>query len=285
MLSPIHISPSQLSFNDTSSTINKNQTIEITNSQPNDVLVTVENVPSRSIQTFANDSSFVPTAPAFKNGSVFIDFSFAPSQKALTIPANSTLRLDVTALLPDPKTTFYHYQMYGGFLSVNDANDGNSLATLPYFGVLGKMKDLPLFDHGYPYLASSKDTSMRIQDNKDFHFDTKDTRHRPTVVVRLLTGSALIKVLVYDAQNDNFVGYLSTGPWSFNQRNTLEEGSTFSTMKWTGRVVSRPDGDETPKNVSKGHYYMVVKALKHFGDPKDPKDWEDWKSGTIFVQN
>ncbi|KAI8883554.1 subtilisin-like protein [Backusella circina FSU 941] len=285
MLSPIHISPSQLSFNDTSSTKDKKQTLMITNSQPYDILVTIENIPSRSIQTFANDTSFIPTAPAFKNGSASIAFSFAPSQKTLTIPASSALRLDVTALLPDSKITYYHYQMYGGFLSINDASKGNSLATLPYFGVLGRMKDLPLFDKGYPYLASSKDTSMRIQNSKGFSFNIKDSTHRPTVVVRLLTGSALMHALVYDAENNNFVGYLSTGPWSFNQRNTMEEGSTFSTMKWTGKVVSKADGNERSKHVPKGRYYIVLKALKHFGDPNNPKDWEEWKSGTISVQN
>lgn len=46
--------------------------------------------------------------------------------------------------------------MYGGYISIIDYISDKALTNVFYFGILGEMKDAPLFDKGYPYLASQK---------------------------------------------------------------------------------------------------------------------------------
>lgn len=168
---------------------------------------------------------------------------------------------------------------------------GESLATVPYFGVLGKMSDIPIFDKGYPYLAPNADTDRRVKDGATYRFDlNRKAKTKPAIVLRLLTGSANMEIKVYDA-NQKYIGAMSGGPWIYNQRNTLTETDYNSTITWNGKIIPMDDEkalidyDEPDKavQIEDGTYYIRIKALKHFGDPRNDIDWEEWKSGPIMV--
>ncbi|KAI8887766.1 subtilisin-like protein [Backusella circina FSU 941] len=286
MTSQFHVSPGQLSFNDTSKDENRKQSIVLHNSNSYDVYINIKNVPSRSIQTFENVTSFTPNEPSWRNGSITVDLEL--SQKKVFLSAYTSQAIDITALLPDPKQVRYHYQMYGGYVSIENLNTRKTLATVPYFGVLGKMRDLPVLDKGYPYLALASNTSEKW-DGGRFVYKISDSDTKPAIVIRLLTGSAKIKVEVYDKSN-RFVGLMDTvgtRTWAFNERNTLTD--KFSELKWNGKVktASSSNSDATDKEdtIEDGDYYFNLKVLKQFGDPNSPHDWEEWKSELITVES
>lgn len=290
MTNQFHVSPGQLSFNDTSKDENRKQSIVLHNSNSYDVYINIKNVPSRSIQTFQNVSSFTPNEPSWRNGSITVDLEL--SQKKVFLPAHTSQSIDITALLPDPKQVRYHYQMYGGFVSIENMNTLKTVATVPYFGVLGKMRDLPVLDKGYPYLALATNTSEKWdEDNERFVYKLDDNDTRPAIVIRLLTGSAKIKVEVYD-ENETFMGLMvaaGTKSWTFNERNTLTD--KFSEFKWNGKVKKSNsddeeiDEDKEDATIDAGDYYFIVKVLKQFGDPNNTHDWEEWKSELVTVEN
>ncbi|KAI9269971.1 peptidase S8/S53 domain-containing protein [Helicostylum pulchrum] len=294
--SQVHVSPSQISFNDTASlTEYKTYSISILNSNSVPLLVSVENIQSNSILSYANDTSFVPTEPALTNGSLTVELEFSPKRNLLLSPL-STTTVQVKVVLPNPNQLFYHYQMYGGFISIKNVETTESLATIPYFGVLGKMIDLPLFDTGYPYLATTSNTEKRLAENSTFNFDlNRKVKTKPTIVVRLLTGTAKIDVKVYD-ENEECLGIISGGPWIYNQRNLLAEDNYNSNISWNGKFIpitenqdeiieqEEPIGDNSTQ-VEDGTYYLYLRALRHFGDPDNKNDWKEWKSGPINVKN
>lgn len=292
--SKIHVSPSQISFNDTESDLDyKTHTINIQNLDSFPLFVSLKNIHSNSVELYANDTSFVPTEPAITNGTVKVELEFAPAQQSIVLPPNSVTAVQVKVVLPDPNELFYHYQMYGGFISLMSIETGESLATIPYFGVLGKMKEIPLFDKDFPYLAPYSDTDRRVKSGAEFRFDLgRKAKTKPAIVLRLLTGSANMEIKVHDV-NHKYVGAMSGGPWIYNQRNTLSEDGYSSSIAWSGKVIPNEDEhanvdyDEPDKavQVEDGTYFIHVRALKHFGSPENDDDWEEWKSGPIIVSS
>jgi hypothetical protein len=295
--SQIHVSPSQISFNDTTSlTEYKSYSLDIHNSNSYPLLITIENIQSNSIQTYANDTSFVPTEPAIKNGSITVNLQFTPNKDTLLLAPMSTTSVQVKVILPDPNELYYHYQMYGGFISLKNVQTGDSLATVPYFGVLGRMIDLPLFDNGFPYLAPAEKTEVRpANDSTPYRYDlSRKAQTEPAIVLRLLTGSANMEIKVYDV-NHKFLGIMSGGPWIYNQRNTLKQENYLSSISWIGKLIPKDNEDDvinydestgdTSVQVEDGTYYIHLRALKHFGDQNNDNDWEEWTSGPIIVKS
>jgi hypothetical protein len=250
----------------------------------------LENIKSQSIQSYANITSYIPTEPVITNGSVTVDLAF--SATTVTLPAKSTTKVEIKVILPSADDERYHYQMYGGFVSVKQEDTSEILATIPYFGVLGNMIDIPVFDKGYPYLApANRVDEPPINQKAPYRFDlNRQSATQPAIVTRLLTGSANMEIKIYD-ENDTFVGIMSGGPWVYTQRNKLSEENYRSAIAWDGKVVSKgsEDGEaivgDKSTQVPDGTYYISLRALKHFGDSTNNKDWEEWKSGPIIIQS
>lgn len=295
--SQVHVSPSQLSFNDTASfTEYKTYNLTILNSNATPLLVAIENIQSNSIESYANDTSYTITEPAVTNGSVKVELEFTPETNSLTLAPFSITSIQVKVLLPNPEELFYHYQMYGGYISIKNIETNQSLATVPYFGVLGNMIDIPVFDKGFPYLAPASNTQyVASRQNKNYRYDMKrKIKTKPAIVFRLLTGSATMEIKIYD-KNHKYLGFISGGPWDYNQRNSLGEENYHSSISWSGKLIPMETEnelfdyhksiEENSIQVEDGTYYLKLRALKHFGDPKNSSDWEEWKSGPIIVQS
>lgn len=208
----------------------------------------------------------------------------------------STTKVNIKVILPLLDEEAYHYQMYGGFVSVKREGTTETLVTMPYFGVLGNMIDIPVFDRGYPYLApANRVDEPPLNQNAPYQFDlNRQTATQPAIVMRLLIGSSNIQINILDA-NGALVGAMSGGPWIYYQRNKLSKESYLRTIVWNGQVVSEDsniimeDGDTTVGDqsvqVPDGTYYISLRALKHFGDTANSNDWEEWKSGPIAIQS
>ncbi|KAL7320251.1 hypothetical protein PS15m_000155 [Mucor circinelloides] len=280
IMSKLHISPAQISFNDTASTTEyKTHTLTIVNSDDTPIEIALTNIPSQSIQSYANTSSFVPTEPVIKNGSVAVDLDF--SSTSVKVPANTNVKVTVRVVLPDPSSLKYHYQMYGGFIALTHADTQQRLATVPYFGVLGKMIDVPVFDRGFPYLAVSKETDAKLDPTHSYVYDmNRKVSTKPAVVVRLLSGTAQMNIDVYQS-NGTLMGQMDGGPWVYNQRNKLSQENYDTSIAWNGKIIVSGKTTQVPD----GEYYLQLKALKHFGNIDNALDWQEWKSGSILVKS
>ncbi|RCI05488.1 hypothetical protein CU098_011139 [Rhizopus stolonifer] len=274
--SKLHVSPAHISFNDTASlTEYKTHRLQLTNTYSRTIAVSLDNMPSQSIQPYANLSSFTPLEPVMRNGSITVNLEF--STPKITIPSGSTATVDVKVILPTA-LSHYHYHMYGGYIAIKHNLDDYS-TTVPYFGVLGNMTDLPVFDKGFPYLTSSTNATIRPTDPQaTFHY-YRSTKSRPTIVVRLLSGCARLEVKLYDAKQRSFVGDITGSPWTYNQRNTLANEKYSSAIEWDGKI----SGQTHP--VADGTYFFHIRALKHFGHTDNLKHWEEWTSAAIVVNN
>lgn len=214
-----------------------------------------------------------------KNGSVAVDLDF--SSASINIPANAHVEVSVRVVLPDPDSLTYHYQMYGGFVAVTQVDTQQRLATVPYFGLLGSMIDVPVFDRGFPYLAVSKASDTRLDPTHSYVYDmNRKASTRPAVVLRLLSGTAQMDIDVYRS-NGTRVGAMDGGPWVYNQRNKLSQENYDTSIAWNGKAVA----SDTTAQVPDGDYYIQVRALKHFGNVDNAKDWQEWKSGSIQVRS
>ncbi|CAO3592321.1 unnamed protein product [Absidia cylindrospora] len=160
---PIHITPSQISFNDTASILDyKTCILEISNYGFEPVTLTVEHLPSRSLDPYmpktnhsAGLNHYTLLEPVGR-GNTKVSLIF--SHTSLTLGPGQTIAMQIQVKLP-PDQSVYDYQMYGGYIqwkSVSEKTQSIVQANVPYFGVLGALHDLPIFDDGFPYLSSSQ---------------------------------------------------------------------------------------------------------------------------------
>ncbi|KAI9032697.1 hypothetical protein CLU79DRAFT_158898 [Phycomyces nitens] len=171
-------------------------------------------------------------------------------------------------------------------MSLIDSTTKESLATVPYFGVIGKMAELPIFDQGYPFLIASDNASAIYSSSDTFVFDTTSDSS-PLIVCRLLTASPRVDIEIIDEQAES-LGTIEEGPNVYWERNTLGAENRVRTVTWNGKVVSaktKTGKTGYPFTVTKGTYYLRIRALKLLGNPTLDRDWEEWTSGPIRIKS
>ncbi|ORZ17002.1 peptidase S8/S53 domain-containing protein, partial [Absidia repens] len=231
----IHVSPSQISFNDTRN--RKSHNITITNLAHQTMTVQViDQDPSVSV-----------------------------------IPYNTSLQ---------------GYAPLEPARSEEESVDDNSVVQVPYIGIQGNVKDLPIFDTGFPILAFRP--LLRNSDfNKKSHMiginkmidvlapSANSTTNNMSIIVRLLTGTAVFVSEVWEYDRDqgvktDFVGYASIHVYV--SRNTLKD-RPYIIIPWKRTVLAHPPaipGQPVPP----GDYVLHWRALKLLADPSFPSSWE-----------
>ncbi|KAI8377473.1 peptidase S8/S53 domain-containing protein [Radiomyces spectabilis] len=273
----IHISPSQLSFNDTSRLDTKTHTLQITNHGTTSVGAHLHHEPSLSIDTFDSSvGNFVPAEPA-ERGHARIDLEF--STTVLELEPGETAEIQVTAELPPPP---HHYEMYGGYIVLKtESND--TVGSVPYFGILGRMKDLPLFDQGYPFIASS-DKLSKVS-SEIYEFDISQDAILPSLVVRMLMATPEVHITVLDADN-KLVGELEGSPFTW-ERSRLDDKYFEWVVQWNGKVKSSNNATgistSEAQMIDHGYYRLHIEALRLMGDRTENSDWEKWTSRLIHI--
>ncbi|PHZ14867.1 subtilisin-like protein [Rhizopus microsporus ATCC 52813] len=287
----VHVSPAHISFNDTASfSVYKKITLTISNENGYPLHVLFENIQSGSIQMLpANTADYQLNKAQIDDGYFHVDLQFTPSSTAV-IPALASVKIDVTVLINNHMMVYYPFPMYGGFIVVKDALSKRALSSVPYFGVIGSMKDVPIFDKGYPYMASEKNITEKA--SFPYLFTLTRSKSRPTMVIRTMTGTARIEIRLLDKYG-NPIGVIHNGVHTYKARNGLAN-KRYTKYKWTGdykaicntgKYVRKYKCDDTHEiRAKEGSYYLLLRALKHFGDPDNKDDWKEWKSGEIIVQ-
>lgn len=272
----LHVSPGCISFNDTASAEGKTHVLTIQNYGHDTIPVSMRYTPSKSISMFGNQSTFAPTEP-IQRSNTSVELTMTP-QHLLSLGRGQSEQVIVSVQLP--KDADHAYQMYGGFIELMSFDQ--TLARVPYFGVLGRMRDLPIFDKGYPYIAPSGNIDVRYNSTDAFFFNIT-SGPQPTIVCRLLTAAAQVHIEVLDSHQQEVLGEISGGPFTYWERNRLSDAAYYRTVDWNGDIVLNYDGLSTPIQVERGTYFVRTRALKLLGYPDNPNDWEYWMSGPIVV--
>ncbi|CAO3613686.1 unnamed protein product [Cunninghamella blakesleeana] len=281
----VHISPAQISFNDTSSTKYKTHTLKITNHGAQTASYQIINNVTLSVKPYnLKQSGYTYTdAISYTKDAAKLRIS----KKTIKVAPGKTVSVKVTVI--PPKTNPKEHIMYGGYVQFKSSNKKSSLdITVPYFGVVGRQKDLPIFDNfrNYPYLSDKQDGSNMYEKNDTF---TLGRLTKPAYfVTRFVSPTALFVRELIDVKTGKVIGQpLST--YAYVPRHTTIPGSQYMIEKWAGTYIPSTKSilnilpASIPVPVPSGTYQIRFKALKIFGDSKNPQDYDTWLSPKIQI--
>ena len=250
----------------------------------------VNNV-SVSIQPFAGNDQPQFTATA-KYGTESANLKF--SKKTIKIAPGKTIQVKVS-IIP-PKTNPVEYIMYGGYIQLkattttttkqyNKYSNNNKDITVPYIGIVGNPREIPVFGNNTPLLSNATGTGAYVfGPNETYVYDrVKDTIVLPVFAAYLNIPVKSLKFPLYDEAGKE-IGH------AFSDNELLSRsigGVTPSlTMRWNGTYLPTVFDIESPFaiNLLPGKYHVGMSALKWLGDPENENDWETWKSGPIQLK-
>jgi hypothetical protein len=280
ILQKSHITPAQISFNDTATTKYRTKTLTITNRGSKTISYEVVNDVSTAISPYdVKKSGYTPLEPV-KNSVAAAKLRF--STKSFKLAPGKSKKIKVT--VTPPKTNPKDHVFYGGYIRVKSKQQGNGKdLKVPYFGVVGVQKTLPIFDKGFPTII---DVQSKEYGHKDtFIYDRSKTNSFPVAVLRLLTPTAKIKAELVEYKSKKVIGEFFAG-LEYIGRNFLTGDQQFYQYAWDGTYVPASiPGAAIPVPAVSGTYQFRFSALKNLGNRKDKKDWETWTSGPIVVKN
>ncbi|KAI9495421.1 peptidase S8/S53 domain-containing protein [Zychaea mexicana] len=304
----IHISPGKISFNDTVRYAPR--TVTITNMHDYAVTLTLENIPGVPVEPYDTARyGFALVEPAPSNTTLTADLSF---DKSITLDAGESRQMTVSVngfnQEPSPDKP---YPFYGGHIRLTDAQETSSgTVQFPYMGVIGNVTEIPIFDHGFPFITNNQELSSlhsleSLQDagnrtrggqDSDDDNDGSDgfTEYIITrspnqdgqessvlVVMRFLMGTAHLEAQVLNSEQAA-IGAAYT--INHVQRNTMDDTSMVVVDSWNGTYIPNTfDNEQRQVPVENGTYYLRWRALRLFADPLNPNSWESITSKRIIV--
>ncbi|KAI9267906.1 peptidase S8/S53 domain-containing protein [Phascolomyces articulosus] len=275
-----HVSPGHISFNDTIN-IEKTHTLKLTNNGDSIVSYQLLNNVSVSIEPYKDTNSYLFNEPA-KFGLDGAKMRF--SKKTIKLSPGKSVDITVTVIPPstDPKL----HIMYGGFITLKSQTKQTKDITIPYAGVVGDQRELPIYSNGTPLLTnSSEGQGGQIPvwgANDTYVYDRRANNGQPRFVITLANPTAQIASPVYNSRGrkigDAFVDleYMARTP----------SAGIGYTATWDGKYypyffnLRMP----LPLPVLPGKYQIGLDALKWLGDKDNDNDREKWLSPVIQVK-
>ncbi|ORZ10087.1 peptidase S8/S53 domain-containing protein [Absidia repens] len=279
----VHITPGEFSFNDTSSTKHKSQTFTITNRGSKTVSYQISNNVTLSVVPYnRKESGYTYTQPISYTKSAA---KLRISKKSIKVAPGKSVKVKVSVIPPntDPK----EHIMYGGYVQLKSSSKKNGLdLSIPYFGVVGRQKDLPIYDQDFPYLSSDSDGKVAYEQNETFVFHRSNKTAAAYLITRFITPTALLQAEVVDVKTKKVLGKAFPDQ-TYLPRNTLNPGEQAQALGWDATYLPKSNKASNLKGVPvpKGTYQLTLKALHVFGNPKSAKDFDVWTSGHIKVTN
>lgn len=207
------------------------------------------------------------------------------SKKSIKVAPGKSVKIKVSVIPPksDPKK----HIMYGGYVQLKSSNKKNGLdLSIPYFGVVGHQKDLPIFDADFPYLSSDADGKVAYEKGDTFVLHQRSKNAYAFIITRLITPTALLQADVIDAKTKKVIGKAFPDQ-TYLARHTLNPGEQAQALRWDGTYLPKSSKPSSMNGipVPQGTYNLKVRALHVFGNPKSDKDFDAWTSGPINVTN
>jgi hypothetical protein len=320
-----HVTPAKLSLNDTANFMKKHE-ITIYNHNPSqDMVFYISHLPSLTATGYSltNLSNFTPVEPvglyARNNSAASLQFS----ETRLVVPALKSATVSVHIEPPTNVFTSESHALYGGYISISTSEDNHQhqhhkenkkgeerTATIPYFGMIGNMKDLPILDfstnpspaakYTFPSIGlANGNSTLKPDEIGHFHIQNQNgtITGGPYILARLLTGTAILQIQVMD-KNNEIIGDVPVrafdAPRTYMMRNTLyttEYSSSFYSWNWAGEYVSKDSTlllsnttNEEPKTLNSGEYRLKLRALRVFGNHLNHKDWDEWITPKLMLK-
>ncbi|KAI8142150.1 peptidase S8/S53 domain-containing protein [Fennellomyces sp. T-0311] len=270
---PVHVSPGSISFNDTANLI-KTHTLTVTNHGDSIASYEITNNVSVSVVPF-NDSAQVDytwnTPLAVGSDSARLRFS----RKTIKISPGSSAEITVSVMPPD--TDLKHHIMYGGYVQFKSHVRDYKDITVPYFGIVGNQRDLPIFDQGGPLVSDINMTTWHGS-NDTFVFERTESTPFAMLMLSLITGPRHIFASLYDETGSVLGSAFPAGELDFLAR-MMKTYSSSVLHVWNGTYYR----DDQVVDLKPGNYRIGFEALKVFGDPNNSHDWEKHFSATIQI--
>jgi hypothetical protein len=282
----IHVSPGQISFNDTDNI--EEQYITIYNPGDTTEEFTVKSIAGRSLAPFdLKTKSMAPLEPVISTTNpVSAQIDISDDSFVLEPGHKRTIRLKVTGI--SPTTADQPYPIYGGFIQfVPGKGSSHPGLNVPYIGVKGSLKSLSIFDDHFPRLLTRPEIPVLeegLGQSATKHFFL-DRTHEPTSFViigyRLLTGTKELRMEVLD-NNKEYIGLADK--WNNLARNIKEKPNEYFTSRWNGTMrASDSENLDGLHPLKEGTYYLQWKALRLLSNPEISDNWETIVSEPVHI--
>lgn len=291
-----HITPSQISFNDTFTIDYRIQNLTIKNYGAERVSYRIFNNASVSLSPL-HPSIFGYARP----GSVSRTFNYAKIEfsmdQLVLLPGQSQI---VQVSVNPPNTDPLEHVMYGGFIQFQSLDNTTKDLHVPYFGVVGSQRDLPVLDESY-YIALNNVTNTTYNAYESIAFNLESPREESLFIrFRLFSPTLVVKGELLLNRNNNtrdILGY-AFPPLTYLQRDIFGIRNRRSPAIWSGHYItslpynildySEETVPEIPPDlympITAGNYSIKISALKQFGEMKNEQDWESFIIGPIIVK-
>jgi len=307
------ISVPGLVLNDSVSFLGK-QEFTIFNNGTTTVGYSLTHRPAITVQTFSSDSKEGRPDVKLSSSDQSAAAQIIPDKFSVEPGSSQVVRVNFS---PPEKVDPRWLAVYSGYIAMTsdaECDDHN----LPYFGVLGSLKEQPILDRGpnknktahYPYLTykkkktSSKNgtKSSNVTDkpqpalNTTFVWDLK--QHNETVLrfrtlfgtpflrIDILPGNAVLSNATASQDFDKsfrgarLIGLMPDGDNPFLPRNSAD--GTY-TQTWNATVVTKEK--KKPRFLPDGSYKVLLRALRVTGRNESEADWDYWVSPEIKLKN
>ncbi|KAI8997763.1 peptidase S8/S53 domain-containing protein [Pilobolus umbonatus] len=302
----LRVLPSKIALNDTSHFNHKGQELTFYNDDKmNDLKIHISHDPSLTAigynLLYTNESApLEPIGLVPHNGSNAL---LNISETTFTIPAGDVRKIHIHFEPPNNVFRSTKNVFYGGYIVIRD--ESHTLrASVPYFGMNGDMKSLPILDrffkpsadvpYTFPSIGLYAQQGLLGRDSSEI-FKLKDIDGQivggPYVLVRILTGTSLLQIQIL--KHKKVMGDVpidESRVWMM--RNTLtatEYSSVYYSWNWDGNYVPKDvtlngnNGLYQPKSIKSGEYQLRVRALRVFGNKHKKEDWDEWISPKLVI--
>ncbi|PLW33336.1 hypothetical protein PCASD_17993 [Puccinia coronata f. sp. avenae] len=272
--------------------------------------------PAVTLQTFSPQTKYgrPDLNPSSSNQSATAQIS--PQKFSIKPGSSQVVRVNFS---PPEKLDPHWLAVYSGFIVMTSDAECES-HNLPYYGVLGSLKEQLIFDRGpnhnqtanYPYLTYEAGISSSKNGTNSSHAAAQDVqspltttfvwdlnKHNKTVIhFGTLFGSPFIRadvlpgtaVLSQVTNNQDFhksfrgtdlIGLIPNSEYSSNRPRTgLED---IFTWVWNAAVVTYENKE--PRFLPDGSYKVLLRALRITGRNETEADWDYWVSPEIKLKN
>ncbi|KAH9867743.1 hypothetical protein IAQ61_008338 [Plenodomus lingam] len=254
----LEIDVDSLMLNDTAHFVGTH-TFSITNTGSTDEILELTH--RKAVTMYTMDARFSPLTPgSFPNAIAESWATVSFSADRITVPAGQSANVTVE-IIPPAGLNATLLPVYSGYIALSDK------LVLPYLGVAGNMRDIPVLGPENAYLATgfaqvpanASYTIPRPDPQNPPAVDRGDMINSPNMYIKPWVGTKLLRVEVL--QGNTILGALAGFPQMFLPRSD-ELRAFFNGLLADGRVL-----DE-------GSYKMRAMALRVFGDEEREEDWD-----------
>ncbi|KAK4517872.1 uncharacterized protein ATC70_001220 [Mucor velutinosus] len=290
IIQPVHISPPEIGFNDTSSPNYITHNLTITNGATYPVSYSISSKITTGIKTYNQTGS---TYNSLNQPSVNQDATSAIQFPKIEIHLNPGESQIVTVTVAPPSTDPQNHIMYGGFIQFSPLNNTSTLRALhvPYIGVAGNQRDLPVFAENIQSYYSNETAIIQTADQVTYKFNSSrsyfKTDYFVLVKFGLINPTKLVKAELVRHLDKHVLGHVMLP--ATNVPATPKDNDMY--IGWNGYYFNDTAASLEPDKVdgryaiptTNGNYLIQLSALKLLGDPQNEADWESWKSGIINI--